>query len=169
MTPSVLDDAFAHHIWATIVLLDACSELPPDQLSATVPGTFGPIIDTLRHLVEADAWYLSIIEGDTSLQIDEGSLGIAELRAVMERDGEAWSRVLAAGREPSETVTDIDEAEGIRLDAPLSVWLSQATHHGTDHRSQVCTALTLFGVEPPAIDVWDFGQQDGRVVETEGS
>ena len=29
--------------------------------------------------------------------------------------------------------------------------------HGTDHRSQVCTALTALGVEPPKIDVFDFG------------
>jgi uncharacterized damage-inducible protein DinB len=38
-------------------------------------------------------------------------------------------------------------------------------HHGTDHRSQVCTALTTLGIEPPLIDVWDFGEQDGRVLE----
>jgi hypothetical protein len=30
---------------------------------------------------------------------------------------------------------------------------------------QICTALTTLGVEPPAIDVWDFGLQAGRVVE----
>jgi uncharacterized damage-inducible protein DinB len=41
-------------------------------------------------------------------------------------------------------------------------------HHGTDHRSQVCTALTTLGVEPPAIDVWDYGVEAGRVVETLG-
>ena len=39
-------------------------------------------------------------------------------------------------------------------------------HHGTDHRSQICTALTTLGVEPPLIDVWAFGLQTGRVVET---
>jgi uncharacterized damage-inducible protein DinB len=36
-------------------------------------------------------------------------------------------------------------------------------HHGTDHRSQICTALTTLGIEPPSIDVWDYGEQDGRV------
>jgi uncharacterized damage-inducible protein DinB len=47
----------------------------------------------------------------------------------------------------------------------MSIRLAQALHHGTDHRSQICTALTTLGVEPPFIDVWDFGGVDGRVVE----
>jgi len=34
-----------------------------------------------------------------------------------------------------------------------------------DHRSQICTALTTLGLEPPLIDVWAFGIQTGRVVE----
>jgi uncharacterized damage-inducible protein DinB len=38
--------------------------------------------------------------------------------------------------------------------------------HGTDHRSQVCTVLTALGVEPPTIDVLEFGIQEGRVVES---
>jgi uncharacterized damage-inducible protein DinB len=47
--------------------------------------------------------------------------------------------------------------------APLGIRLAQALHHGTDHRSQVCTALTTLGIEPPAIDLWDYGALDGRV------
>jgi hypothetical protein len=30
----------------------------------------------------------------------------------------------------------------------------------------VCTILTTLGIEPPLIDVWDFAEQDGRLVET---
>jgi hypothetical protein len=38
-------------------------------------------------------------------------------------------------------------------------------HHGTDHRSQSCTAITSLGVEPPHIDVWDFGGDVDRLTE----
>ena len=38
----------------------------------------------------------------------------------------------------------------------MGIRLAQALHHGTDHRSQICTALTTLGVEPPEIDVWAF-------------
>ena len=33
--------------------------------------------------------------------------------------------------------------------------------HGTDHSSQICTALTSLGVKPPNIDAWDYGLDDG--------
>ena len=47
----------------------------------------------------------------------------------------------------------------------MGVRLAQALCHGTDHRSQICTALTALGVEPPRIDGFDFGMHEGRVVE----
>jgi len=40
-----LDDALAHHAWATIHLLDVCASLSDDQLATTVPGTYGSIIE----------------------------------------------------------------------------------------------------------------------------
>jgi uncharacterized damage-inducible protein DinB len=33
---------------------------------------------------------------------------------------------------------------------------AQALHHGTDHRSQICTALSANGYEVPDIDVWSY-------------
>ena len=47
----------------------------------------------------------------------------------------------------------------------MGIRLAQALHHGADHRSQVCTALTVLGFEPPEIDVADFAWQAGRLVE----
>jgi uncharacterized damage-inducible protein DinB len=47
----------------------------------------------------------------------------------------------------------------------MGIRLAQALHHGTDHRSQICTALTSLGLEAPAIDVWDFAETQGRLLE----
>ena len=49
----------------------------------------------------------------------------------------------------------------------MGIRFAQALHHGTDHRSQICTALTRLGVEPPNIDVWVFGKEAGRNLEVE--
>ena len=38
-------------------------------------------------------------------------------------------------------------------------------HHGTDHRSQICTALTSMGIEPPEIGVWEYAATVGRAVD----
>jgi uncharacterized damage-inducible protein DinB len=42
------------------------------------------------------------------------------------------------------------------------VFLAQAIHHGTDHRSQICTVLTSLGIEPPSIGVWDYAEATDR-------
>ena len=164
MSDSLLDDAFGHHVWATLRLMDVCLGLSPQQLETSVPGTYGSILDTQRHLVGADASYLSVTSDDPALLIEEDEMDLPGLRAVMDRHGPAWSRLLARNPDPDAMVMRHRD-DGSSTHAPMSIRLAQALHHGTDHRSQICTALTTLGVEPPAIDVWDFGQVDGRVVE----
>jgi uncharacterized damage-inducible protein DinB len=166
MTASVLQDAFGHHVWATLTLLDACRELPSDKLETNVPGTYGTILDTARHLVGSDASYLFVLTGGTAPRIDEDTMDLDELRQAMVSFGEAWRGLLAEEIDPGQELTRTRE-DGSTTTAPISIRLSQALHHGTDHRSQICTALTTIGVEPPFIDVWDFGLQDGRVTDTD--
>jgi len=164
MSRSVLEDAFAHHVWATLRVVDVCLELSPGQMDTTVPGTYGSILETVRHLVGGDASYLSVTSGERTPRIDEDQMDLSELRAVMEGHGAAWSQVLAGELDPDEVLVRRRD-DGSETHAPMGIRLAQALHHGTDHRSQICTALTTLGVEPPDIDVWDFGFQDGRVVE----
>jgi len=162
---SLLQDAFAHHVWASLQVIDACLALEPAQLETAVPGTYGSIIGTVRHLVGADAAYLFVMSEGERSQIDEDGMDLAELRAVMADDGPAWSALLARDLDPDDVVIRHRD-DGSESHAPLGIRLAQVIHHGTDHRSQICTALTSLGLEPPAIDAWDFGQQDGRTFET---
>jgi len=64
-----------------------------------------------------------------------------------------------------DTMVNVRWEDGSETRAPFGIRLAQALHHGTDHRSQVCTALTTLGIEPPNIDVWAYGEAVGRVVE----
>jgi uncharacterized damage-inducible protein DinB len=161
---SLLGDAFAHHVWASVRLVDVCLALSPEQLRTAVPGTYGSILETVRHLAGADSSYLfSLTAGRTPL-IDEDHMDLPDLRAAIESQGAAWASFLAEDLDPDAVVVRRYE-DGSEVRAPIGIRLAQALHHGTDHRSQICTALTALGVEPPAIDVWDFGEQDGRVVE----
>jgi uncharacterized damage-inducible protein DinB len=161
---SSLRDPFGHHVWATLRLLDACLLLTPEQLGTGVPGTYGSIIDTLRHLVGGDASYLFTLTGGRMPLINEEHMGLAELRAVMEGNGAAWSALLAQDLDPDVVVVRHRD-DGSESHAPTGIRLAQALHHGSDHRSQICTALTTLGLEPPAIDAWDFADQAGRLVQ----
>ena len=160
MTASLLGDAFAHHTWATERLIDACAVLTSDQLGTPAPGTFGPIIDTLRHLVASDTRYLSFFRDGIDQIDEEAETGLDQLRAVTVRNGAAWTELLAGELDPDAAVPEI--GDDWVFHAPVGIRLAQVVHHGTDHRSQVCTALSSLGVTPPGIDVWAFAEATGR-------
>ena len=166
MSAHPLADAFGHHVWATLRLIDACSELSEEQLATSVPGTYGSILDTLRHTVGADCSYLRVLSDGRRSEIDEEGMDLAGLRKTMEENDEAWSALLAAHPDPRRVVVRHRD-DGSDSFAPAGIRLAQVLHHGTDHRSQVCTALTSLGIEPPEIDVWAYGTLDGRVHQTE--
>jgi uncharacterized damage-inducible protein DinB len=165
MSRSLFGDAVAHHVWATLRVIDVCLDLSPEQLETAVPGTYGSILDTMRHTVGADSSYLFVMSGGTTPLIDEDHMDLSELRAVMEAHGAAWSSLLAQDLDP-DAVLERHRDDGSETHAPLSIRLAQAVHHGTDHRSQICTALTNVGIEPPDIDLWAFGEAEGTVTET---
>src|SRR5579859_2350476 len=100
MRGSLLDDAFAHHTWATLRLIDTCRTLRPEQLATAVPGTYGSILETMRHLVGADASYLLVLTGERVVDVDADHLDLPELGAAMERHGAAWSRLLGNDLDP---------------------------------------------------------------------
>jgi uncharacterized damage-inducible protein DinB len=55
MSSSLMDEAFAHHVWATLRVSDVCAGLSPAQLETAPEGIYGSILATLRHLVGADS------------------------------------------------------------------------------------------------------------------
>jgi uncharacterized damage-inducible protein DinB len=168
MTRSNLQDAFDHHVWATLRVLDVCTGLTAEQLASPVPGTYGSIRDTMRHIVGADDWYLHVLTGGAGELLEERTMSLDELRPVVGGQATAWTALLAEDRDPAETVI-ARRKDGTEGHAPLGIRLAQALHHGTDHRSQICTGLTALGIEPPEIDVWAFGEQQGTVFDAPSS
>jgi uncharacterized damage-inducible protein DinB len=165
MSRSLLADAFEHHAWATQCLIDHCLGLDDAQLDAPIPGAYGPIRDTLRHIVGADAWELWFISDEPAYHIDADSMSLPELRVAAERVAAGWAQLLATNPDPDRVVHEVDPDDGYQRDAPLGLRLAGALDHASDHRSQICTALTALGMAPPAIDAMDFGLHTGRVTE----
>ena len=161
MTRSVLADAFDHHVWATLQVLDLLAPLTADQLATNVPGTYGTILDTARHLVGADRWYLFVQTAGAVDQIEEEAMDIPALRAAMEPAAAHWRAILDANPDPDAIVT-YERDDGSRAHATWGVRLAQAIDHGTDHRSQLFTALTTLGIEPPEIDLWAWAITVGK-------
>ena len=146
-------------------MLDACAGLTEDQLAAPVPGTYGPIIATLRHLVQADSFYLSIFTDGRVPEIDpNNTMTVAELQAAMIPYGPEYETLLAGDLDADAWVIE-RAGDGSEFHSTLGLRLAQVPHHGSDHRSQVCTALTALGITPPEIDLWVYGEATGRTRE----
>jgi uncharacterized damage-inducible protein DinB len=160
MTASVLKDAFAHHIWASERLIDECAALTPEQLGTPIPGTYGSIIDTLRHLVRSDGWYLSFFRDGIARADEDKAASLGELRSAITRNGAVWIDVLAGDLDADTDIVEYDN--GWEVHSPVGVRLAQVIHHGTDHRSHVCTGLTILDLTPPEIDVWAYARATGR-------
>ncbi len=87
-------------------------------------------------------------------------MGLDEARSLIEINGGEWMSLL--DHDPDADRDIVEEDGEWRVESPVGVRLAQVIHHGTDHRSQVCTALTFLGVEPPEIDVWAYARETGR-------
>jgi hypothetical protein len=65
------------------------------------------------------------------------------MRSAITTNGAAWMEVLAGDLDADADMPELDG--GWEFHAPLGVRINQVVHHGTDHRSQICTALTSIG------------------------
>ena len=143
-----------HDVWATKMLLERCRSLTKEQLQLTAPGTYGTIQKTLAHIVRANEGYLNtyglipqpFIEVADDTPVDEIASRLARVRGAVDKLFESKEY-------------DFDrQIHDERRKADLELWvpLAQFSHHGSDHRSQICTILTLNGLEVPELDVWAY-------------
>jgi uncharacterized damage-inducible protein DinB len=116
--------------------------------------------------VQADSFYLRIFTNGRIPEIDgDAKLGVGELKAAFSAYGPAYDELLATEPDPDAWV--IERGDYGEFHSMTGLRLAQVVHHGSDHRSQVCTALTSLGITPPEIDLWAYGEAIGRTRDVE--
>lgn len=156
MTADHLYTILGHHVWATLLLLDRCGSLTPEELALTTPGTYGSIHATLGHLVAADRRYVCGITGGERVSWNVAAPPpVAALRAEAERQRSGWADVLERIDEVDCTMPEIAGAYP-RVEHAVGLFLVQAVHHGERHRGEVCTILGAHGLEVPELSGWDY-------------
>jgi uncharacterized damage-inducible protein DinB len=158
-----LRDLAKHNAWATAQTLAFCQGLDEPTLNTTVPGTFGTIIATLRHMIDSEASYLFRLTGawsaypwrkDDAVGLDVLAERAAVLATTLER--------FLAGDWDDERLGEAygdDEVFVVRA----GVFLTQALHHANEHRAHVCTILGALGYEPPDVSAWGYALATGRM------
>lgn len=166
--PTPLDDLVRHNAWANKQVVEFCLGLDEAELNTPLLGTYGPIIVTLRHSIDSEMSYLYRIldrEQDYPWQRGE-AVGLAVLAERIALLAETWEQLLT---------TDVDLERRITLrgndpkvyTTPAGVVLTQAMHHGSEHRAQICSILGALGHEPPDVSSWGYGFASGRSVIVE--
>jgi uncharacterized damage-inducible protein DinB len=150
MVNTVLQDIIEHHIWANEELLSYCEGLTLEQLALTVPGTFGGVEETLRHLAANEEHYLRLIDNGglatgirTTILNGEVPRELGSIRPVLARTGEAWRDVVTQC--PGNRILEI-EWEGETNHLPLSEIVTQVVEHGAEHRTHIRTILATHGI-----------------------
>lgn len=139
----------AYHSWANLRLLEFLTA-EPALLHATADGVFGDALETMNHLLSAEASYLNRLRDGPQLA-EPDPLALPELTRLAER----------LARDLAEAVTTLPEPSRLlqrrygRVRA--EVVLAQLFAHGTEHRTQVCTIAGAHGKEPPELSSWRFG------------
>jgi uncharacterized damage-inducible protein DinB len=155
---TALLDAFRYNRWANLHLLDICSTLDDEQLQLTTPGTYGTVAATLQHLLAAEQRYARRLVGtEPRLSEDDEFPGVDNLKEHAQRSGQ--DLIDGAGKaDPDGTYEGKREGQPIRI--KNWVVITQAIHHGNDHRAQVCTILGHNGISVEDIDVWAYGEKN---------
>jgi len=168
-------ELFRHKTWATLRPIEYCQRLADEHLDATIPGTFGTIRETLRHVVEAEQGYLSILtrEPFSSKEaaeafvspdpLSDGPVPLAQLADRVRRMGPLWE---ALAQDSDLAAREVTTTDGWRV--PGSVPMAQAIHHAGDHRSHIMSILGARGLELPGpndLDVWGYAEAEDQMQE----
>ncbi len=157
-------DLAGHHGWATTTLLSYCQGLDDETLNATTSGTYGTVIDTFRHMVDAEMSYLYRLTGawpSRPWTADE-AVGIEALLERAAALAETLERFLAHDWDddrPGEAYGDDDKVFAVHA----GVFLTQAIHHANEHRAHICSILGALGHEPPEVSAWAYALATGRM------
>jgi len=146
-----------HSGWATHALLDHCLGLGDEVLAATTGGTYGTLHQTLTHLVDADAGYVSWLTGAEDVLL-EGAAEPDVLRQYAQRAREGWRAYLESAPDHERVA-----AAGGDRRAPAWVLVLQAVHHANEHRTQACSILGAHGLSHPDLDGWGYGTAEGAL------
>jgi len=159
MSTSVLLELLRHKTWATLRLIEFCQGLAPEHLDASLPGTYGTVRETLRHLLSADEGYFKSVTGEDIPPPPEGT-GLGALADRFRDRARRWEVLFQDATLPDKEVYNRwGSASAV---APMA----QSIHHADDHRTHVLSILGARGIEVPELDIWDFGTQAGYVHAT---
>lgn len=124
--------------------------LAAEDLDATIPGTYGTIRATLRHLVESEEGDLTDLTGERPEPLPDDPVALDALAARIELLGPRWERFAQD--------IELQEREIVTNDGlwrvPGSVPLAAMVQHAHEHRTHILSILGARGHDELRLSVW---------------
>jgi uncharacterized damage-inducible protein DinB len=157
-----LERLYDYHYWANRRLLEAVSQLTPEQFTQNVAGSYGSIRNTLVHTLSAEWGWLDRCGGPP-----RGERLKAEDYPTLNSVIEMWNRVELDMRAFLARLTEDDLAREIEFafgsgpkhSIPISGLLEHAAIHAAHHRGQVSLLMRILGFTPGNYDLLVFDSQ----------
>ncbi|MGE0884312.1 MAG: DinB family protein [Blastocatellales bacterium] len=156
MTIKDLEDLYDYGYWANRKLLQAISQLTPEQFTQTVAGSYGSIRNTLVHALSAEWGWLDRCGGpERGPRLNPDDYPTSESLVVTWDKVEVYMRVFLSGLKDEDLARNIEFTIGEpekRL-MQMSQLMQHAAIHGVHHRAQVALLLRMLGHAPGNFDM----------------
>jgi uncharacterized damage-inducible protein DinB len=155
---ATLVEFVCYNQWANQQLLSICMNLDKDLLTADIQGTIGSILETLGHILRAEAGFLKRIHGTSSQPSFkwEENPSLVQMAAYADQVSDAF--IDTVGRvSPTDNVHEEDNSWTFDYQARL-IFMS-LIFHGIAHRTDITTFLNSRDVSLPELDVWGYQEQ----------
>jgi uncharacterized damage-inducible protein DinB len=145
----------AYSAWASQRLLDAASQLTPDELECNFDTADKSVLGTLAHIFAGDRVWLARFEGTTrATLLDPEDRHLETLQKEWRALHDRWMRW-------AESLTDDGalaplsyvDFRGNPWEQPAWQIVLHVVNHGTHHRGQVIGFLRSMGHTPPPVDL----------------
>ena len=152
--PSLVE-LIRYNNWANALILATCQKFTPEQLHATVPGTYGNIHETLGHIIAAEADYIGRMTGEgpqPQFRWEDGP-ALADIAAFA---GQVATALLDTVQRIPPTHIVHEEEGGNFIDYQAGLLFIQAINHGIEHRTNITTILSSLDLPAPEVDGWGY-------------
>jgi uncharacterized damage-inducible protein DinB len=160
MSLDTIRTLYAHHWWANRTLLDVAARLGEDAVARPIGTQFSePTLKRMfLHVYSVDVLWLSRWRGvSPTAPVDRDVLKEAEMAPTLAALGERW---VTLERDQATYLDGLQDSDLTRIiqfrllsgkeyAQPLALLLHHVTDHGTHHRSEIATMLTMVSGSPP--------------------
>lgn len=155
---STFASIYRYNGWANDQVMAVAEQLKPDQLTGPVEGMYGSVLDTAAHLLGVEENFLLLMSGKEAKYPDKPDAGTIRQRLAANSAG--FESFVA-------NLTNDDLARRFpvpwfKREFTVEDGLLQAIVHSTEHRADLCGAITRAGLKTPPIDYIAWAIEAGR-------